>query len=401
MKVAFLTNVISPYRAPVFRELSRTAGWTFRVIVNAQTEFDRRWDGHCEGVDVQESWTWRFRRAHVSHHPVRTEQVVTTHVPIGLWRDLSRFSPDVVITHELGPRSLLASMWARAHRRPFAVWTYQSRAMGTATGRLRARIRDSILGHAAAIVGMGRQARDVLAGFGVAPDRIVDAPNATDVELITAALERQRADGSIETIRRTHADGKRIALFCGRLVPFKGLAEMLEAWCELPSRVRADWRLLVVGDGPLASAVDAAAQRADVVRLPSVPMRDVAGWYAAADLHLFPSLADAWGLSVQDAMLCGTPTLCSIHAGCADDLVIDGVDGLLFDPSTTEGMKAGLLSALSHPDLARLGERAAARARDFTPERLAQSFRVAVDRALSGSRRSDGAPALGTGGGAP
>ena len=41
MRVAFLTNIVSPYRAPVFRRLAETPGWSLRVFVNAQSEFDR------------------------------------------------------------------------------------------------------------------------------------------------------------------------------------------------------------------------------------------------------------------------------------------------------------------------------------------------------------------------
>ena len=393
MNVAFLTNVISPYRAPVFRTLAATPGWRFRVLVNATTEFDRRWDGDCDGVEVIASRTWRFKRAHVSHEPVRTEQIVTTHLPIGLWRDLSRFAPDAVVTHELGPRSLLASLWCRAHRRPYVVWSYQSRAMGSARGRLRTAVRRTILDHAAAIVGMGCQAREVLEATGVPAPRIIDAPNATDVALVLGRLLEQRADGTVDELRATLSKGKRVALFCGRLVPFKGLRELLDAWTALPAQLHSTWRLVVVGDGPLATLVEAAGKHADIAHLPAVPMRDVPAHYAAADLHVFPSLADAWGLSVQEAMLCGVPTLCSIHAGCADELVTDGVDGIRFDPSSPDTMRASLVAALQRQDLSILGERAASTARAFTPQRLAESFRIAVGRAVEGRLADFGATA--------
>ena len=384
MRVAFLTNVVSPYRAPMFKALAATPDWELRVIVNARSEFDRRWDGACTGVDVVESRTLRFRRKHVSHEPVRVEQVVTTHLPIGLWRDLSRFAPQVVVTHELGPRSLLASAWCRFHRVPYVVWSYQSRAMGTATGRLRRAVRDAVLAHATAVVGMGKQAREVLEMHGVASARIIDAPNATDVELMRTRLATQRADGTVARLRESLSTGRRIAVFCGRLVPFKGIRELLAAWSALPTAVRAAWRLVFVGDGPLAPLVEEASRESDVVHVAGVPMADVPAYYACADLHLFPSLADAWGLTVQEAMLCGVPTLCSVHAGCADDLVRDGIDGLLFDPATPQSLLEGLRSALTRDDLRALGERASAAAISFTPERLADAFRVAVARVPCG-----------------
>ncbi len=43
MRVALLTNILAPYRMPAFRALAQTPGWTVRVFVNAESEFDRSW----------------------------------------------------------------------------------------------------------------------------------------------------------------------------------------------------------------------------------------------------------------------------------------------------------------------------------------------------------------------
>jgi len=201
MKVAFLTNIISPYRRPVFQELARTPGWDLSVLVNAKSEFDRQWSGDCDDVAVIQPRTWSIRRRRTSVGPVSCTQVVELHVPIGLWAELSRLMPDVVITHELGPRSWIAAQWARWHKRPLVVWSYQARASIAKDGFVRRRIRDAILGRADSVVGMGVQARAVLHGYGVPDDKILDAPNATDVAMIDARLRRVRADGAVQAVR--------------------------------------------------------------------------------------------------------------------------------------------------------------------------------------------------------
>jgi glycosyltransferase involved in cell wall biosynthesis len=255
--------------------------------------------------------------------------------------------------------------------------------MASARGRLRRAVRGMVLGRARAVVGMGRQAREVLEGLGLPAARVIDAPNATDVALIVERLAAQRADGTVRRLREELGAGRRIALVPGRLVDFKGIRELLDLWAGLPAGLRNGWRLVFVGDGPLAASIDAAAAAdASIRRVAGVPMREIPGYYAMADLHLFASLADAWGLSVQEAMLCGVPTLCSVHAGCADDLVRDGVDGLLWDPTRPAAAQAALGAALRREDLPALGARAAAVAVEFTPERLADAFRSAVAAAL-------------------
>jgi glycosyltransferase involved in cell wall biosynthesis len=48
-----------------------------------------------------------------------------------------------------------------------------------------------------------------------------------------------------------------------------------------------------------------------------------------------PSLWEEWGLVVNEALACSTPVIVSVNAGCAEDLVIDGVTGFKIDPKNT------------------------------------------------------------------
>ena len=70
---------------------------------------------------------------------------------------------------------------------------------------------------------------------------------------------------------------------------------------------------------------------------------------------VFASLGDTWGLVVNEALACGVPALCSIHAGCADDLIRPGVNGWTVDPVDGRALTRALERALSHPDPSRLG----------------------------------------------
>ena len=112
-------------------------------------------------------------------------------------------------------------------------------------------------------------------------------------------------------------------------------------------------------------------------------MAEIADYYGISDLHVFPSLADCWGLVVNEAMLCGVPSLCSIHAGCSDDLIVDGNDGLLFDPTSATTAIAQLSDALTRGDLATLGSAAEATGEKFTIERLARGIQSAVEAGIA------------------
>jgi len=59
---------------------------------------------------------------------------------------------------------------------------------------------------------------------------------------------------------------------------------------------------------------------------------DVLSFYAAADAYVAPSLEDAFGLPILEAMACGLPVIASVQAGASEN-IIDGTTGyLLRDP---------------------------------------------------------------------
>jgi glycosyltransferase involved in cell wall biosynthesis len=382
VRVAFLTNIVSPYRKPVFERLARTPGWDFRVFVNAANERDRSWKVDLDGLNVVEPATISVPRRVRSCEPIPFAQVITMHLPVGLWGALRRFRPDVVISHELGPRTMVAASYTRFARTPLVIWSYQSRISATQGHRIRRSVRRRLLRCARSVVGMGRQAREVLEALEVPPDRIIDVPNAANEETFRRRLDDPASTERAAAIRRSVADGRRLALVVGRLVPLKGTASIIQAWCRVAPEIRRDWRLVFAGHGPLEPLVHE-ARSLGVVHAGDVPTEEVADWYRAADLHVFPSLGDVWGLVVNEAMACGTPTLCSIHAGCCDDLIDDGRTGLVFDPSA-EDAHAALARAMTSKDLPSLGAAGRETVARCTLDRLAAAFRDSVDAAVSG-----------------
>jgi glycosyltransferase involved in cell wall biosynthesis len=379
MRVALLTNILPVYRVPVFRALAATPNWKLRVFLSEGSPCPQD-----PGFEVEVVKGWCFERRITSRGRGSTAQVVTTHLPWGLPAALLRFQPDVVISGELGWRTLLAWMLCRLLGAKLVIWSYHSKASVTSAGRILRTVRRWLLGNAEAVIGMGRQAREALQAMRVPAARIFDAPNAHDHDAFLTA----RAGIDPEAVRRTLAEGlgcrDRIALVVGRLVPVKGVAPLLAAWERLPAKIRDDWTLLFVGSGPLASMIEeASAAEPDgaIVHVPEIPPRELVDYYAAARVLIFASLADTWGLVVNEAFACGLPVLCSRYAGCADDLLRPGENGWLFDPAEPAALVSALREALTAPDLDRLARGARETAERFRPEAMAAGFRRAVEHA--------------------
>jgi glycosyltransferase involved in cell wall biosynthesis len=381
MRVAFLTNIVSPYRAPVFRRLSETPGWEFRVFVNAEREHDRRWRFDLGDLPTTRVPTLTVNRTVTSSIPVRFEQKIALHIPWGLWGALRSFKPDVVVTHELGARSALGAAYAKAFGVPLVIWAYQSR-VSASQGGWRQFIRRRLLDEADAVVGMGQQARHVLEAWGTQPAQIIDAPNAADHVSLTRRMREPTFCADVAALRHRLGGGAKLALVSGRLIPLKGVREILDIWRRLPAGVRAGWRLVFAGAGPLEALVREAASEGAVLA-GEIPVERIADVFVASDLHVFPSLGDVWGLVVNEAMHCGVPTVCSVHAGCVDDLIDDSVTGLRFDPTTPLAASRVLAEAMTRTDRAQLADEGRKRIQGFSLDGLAVAFRQAVDQALS------------------
>jgi glycosyltransferase involved in cell wall biosynthesis len=110
------------------------------------------------------------------------------------------------------------------------------------------------------------------------------------------------------------AQGRRIALFLGRLHPQKGLAELLNAWASV-GRSREDWHLCIVGPDQLSHTdqLKRLAEQLGIRGQISFPGpldgEDKLRAYRAAELFVLPSPSENFGIVVAEALAAGTPAI--------------------------------------------------------------------------------------------
>ena len=185
--------------------------------------------------------------------------------------------------------------------------------------------------------GGSRQA-DYLRHYGVPDERIRIAQMTVDVARIrefSGAFSEQRK-GEARSRYGLPSDHL-VFLYVGRLEPHKGIMELLEAFTALRKRMDPV-SLLVVGDGTMRKAVEAAASREPSIRYAGRLSGD-AVWeaYNVADVFVLSSRSDAWGLVVNEALAAGLAVIVSERVGCIDDLVRPGETGLVvaaYSPGT-------------------------------------------------------------------
>jgi len=147
-------------------------------------------------------------------------------------------------------------------------------------------------------------------------------------------------------------------------------------------------RLRIVGDGPLRPRLEQVVAemglRERVEFAGFVNYEDIHNEYAKADAFVLPTLEDAFGVVVVEALAAGVPVICSPFAGAAD-YIQDGETGFIVNPNDTGVLTERIGRLLSDPALR---ERFSARGKDlsllFDASSVAQVFLKGIRMALEG-----------------
>jgi glycosyltransferase involved in cell wall biosynthesis len=257
----------------------------------------------------------------------------------GLGRALRRSGADVVVSSEYGPATWRALTWCRAHRRPLVVMSELTPWSDPMLSGVQLRIHRLIAPRAAGFVVFGSQGVARLERMGIDRERI-------EVSLQSADLDRFRGE------RPPAGDGPVRVLSVGRLVPDKNLTRLIDAFAEA-GFAEGEAELALCGTGPLEGELRALAERrgvpvrfrgfADPAELPAV--------YAGADVLALVSTYEPFGVAAREGAAAGLPLICTVRAGAAGDVAVDGENALLVDPEDGAAIADALRRLVRDPEL--------------------------------------------------
>lgn len=187
-------------------------------------------------------------------------------------------------------------------------------------------------------------------------DHMINAEGAAraKVHVVLNGIDLDRAMLSCpdarERIRREFsADDSFLLLIMARLHPEKGHHYLFEALSEIRRRVTKPVRLLVAGNGPFEAAYQEEVRALgceDIVTFLRY-RNDAADLIAAADLVVLPSVAEAFGLVLTEALYIGTPVVAT-RVGGISEIVDDGVDGALVPAADSKALAETIIELLSN-----------------------------------------------------
>lgn len=373
VKLVVLTEIVSPYRIPVFNALAAREDIELQVIFLAETDpTQREWKVYKEEIKfpylVLPSWRRRYRGRNILLNR-------------GLSAVLKQLAPDVMLC---GGYNYLASWqalaWARKNRVPFLAWIESTSRDARSNHRWIELFKKKFISRCDAFVVPGKSSTEYVQSFNISPANIFVAPNAVDIAYFSQKSAEARAAEHL--YRQKLGLPERFFLYVGRLVKEKGVFDLLTAYGRLPHKIRNETGIVFVGNGPARHELmrQASEISCGIVKFPGFVQReDMPFYYGLAEACLLPTYSDPWGLVVNEAMACGLPIIITDVAGCVADLVEDQWNGLIV-PSRRPSQLTAAMQRIADSSDARfaMGQRGRKRIIEYSPESCAAGIAQAA-----------------------
>jgi glycosyltransferase involved in cell wall biosynthesis len=176
---------------------------------------------------------------------------------------------------------------------------------------------------------VGKHNKSYYEANGLKQNQLIYAPHAIDNYrfLDSSGKKRNQAQKWRENLGFLKDDF--VLLYAGKLEPRKNLFFLV----NLMKAVEDDnLKLLIIGNGPLENELQAKFREDKrVAFLGFINQSEMPISYRVSNFFILPSVNETWGLSINEALACGTPVLASNKCGGAIDL-INKTNGLIFDP---------------------------------------------------------------------
>jgi len=203
------------------------------------------------------------------------------------------------------------------------------------------------VGRAAAVLADSQATKDdVVRLFGADPARITVVYPGVEPDF------HPRSGAALEAFRATHRLPARFVLFVGTLEPRKNVDVLVRAFAQLRHAGAYAGELVIVGGrgwGPLR--LEALARElgvAEHVRLVGYVRRaELPLWYTAAELMVYPSSYEGFGIPLLEAMASGTPVVASNRSSLPE---VVGDAGITVDPRAVPRLASVMAEALASTD---------------------------------------------------
>ena len=340
------------YYAPLWRALARAPGLDLRVMFATRVGLDKTYDAEMR---TELAWATDLTAGYPHEFLPEAAAFKRTGFHVdnpSIGAALSRFSPDAVVLHGYGSKTLLrALLWAKLHGARALLVADSSGDLAPPGWRRRLKrlVLPRLLNRYDAALTMGDRGEAHLASLGFARARMFRMPAMMDEGFWTARRERARLRAQKRAALGL-SEQDFVVLAAAKLSPRKRIGDLIAAARGLKVT------LLIAGDGEQRAALEAEAglSGVDARCLGFVNIDALPALYAAADAFAHPAEREPYGMVAVEAAIVGLPLI------VADDMGALGPSAIARPGVNALAYRAGDIGALA-AHLRRLADDSAAR----------------------------------------
>lgn len=349
MRVLWLTNIPSPYRLKFFSELGKKTELTVLFEKSFSAERDETWKN--------------FQFDNYTGVILKGISVVADMAfSVGFQPYIHAFRNDIiVVSNPVTPTGIAAILYMQLHRIPYCIES--DGAFPKDNVGLRGALKHRLYSYARMCLTTSELGKQYFINYGVDAENIEKYPFSSilDNEVRKKCLTRDEKRKQRETLNIHNAH---MILSVGRYIPIKGFNNLISAF----NQIDMDCALCIVGGKPTEEYVQLVNPKGknSVHFIDFIEPAELIKYYDAADVFVFTSHGDVWGLVVNEAMARGLPVVSTDHAIAGVEMVTDSVNGYVVVDNNIETLRGAIERVIVSKDYNSMCEAAIATAKKYT-----------------------------------
>jgi len=324
-KIAILTNILAPYRLPLFNAISKAN--KVDVLICKENEKNREWimeDKNLFNTITLKGIEFNLKNSLGDHRFIYLKFSIIFYL---LFK-----RPNYIIIGDASFTSHLAAFVCRLLNIKY-IWWNEIITYTPITKGFMDKLRRISFKNAYAFLASGTQAKEFIKSYDIDEEKIFIMPNSIDNELYKNYYNKFKPQR--ETLRNTYNISKDdfVYLYIGQFIKRKNIMLILETFKEALSKDK-NLKLFLVGGGEdyekINNFIEENKLKNYVIVKKFLQVEELSKIYTLSDALVIVSESEPWGMVVNEAMCFGLPILSSYTIGASADLV-DNLTGIVVD----------------------------------------------------------------------
>ncbi|WP_289029021.1 glycosyltransferase family 4 protein [uncultured Algoriphagus sp.] len=318
MKLLIITNIPTPYRDPIYTILSKYDNIDLFVFYCSLSEPNRKWN---------------YRYLDFNHKFLSKHENKFVRLNFNILKELNQLNPDVVITSGFNFTMLIAWLWSiikfKKHI-PFSDGNIHSESNLSFLHKI---LRMLVYRYSDAFLGSSQKTLDLYKSYKIDQKKLFKSCLSVDNKKFFPKIKVNKIFD---------------LMFCGQFIQRKNPLFFVEL-AKFVNDKKPGINVLLVGEGPLKFNTLTKLNEYEISYFDAgfVQSSEIISYYHSSKLFIFPTLKEPWGLVANEALASGLPVFVSSFAGVANELIIDGYNGFIFDDFELNSWSEKILNLLN------------------------------------------------------